>query len=258
MECVQNDENDSVYSDTGSHFSQDPELLKYLASRGGAERGNIADDKTPVSSRSNSCSSNDSEDSALARYLACRGGKERGNIADTLGNQPETASEAETEKEMKIAPRKSAIVFLAKDKNKMRKQSHQDQADDAYARSCARNRQRRGAIQQGKDDFAQLMEIAALKTSRGLPCNPKNGKVSNLNLQELNYRERKIESLMQQSSCKLSPEQAKDLLMCKYLRLTDGNISSLKMNAMLGMLDTTFHPHLSNQQLESMYEDLLT
>ena len=71
-------------------------------------------------------------------------------------------------------------------------------------------------IQKHSDESRQAHQLAALlDQERGLPCHTKNGKQSQSNLAELNYRERKRESLLQQHGAHMTPEEAHQMLRCK-------------------------------------------
>merc|ERR1711881_122352 len=103
-----------------------------------------------------------------------------------------------------------------------------------YASKFTRNKTRRGAMIMGKNkkDQKQMLEMAALlDRERGLPCKSKKGVCSRSNQAEINYRKRKRESLLQQTGKQLSPEEANEMLMCNYLRLTPSNV-------LLAMVDT--------------------
>lgn len=140
-----------------------------------------------------------------------------------------------------------------------RKNCHFDEelADELvfqYARSCKRFKERRQtAAVQDFDEEADILELSMLlDKTRGLPCKTKRGKASQVNLFELNYRDRKRECLLQKSVGGLSPDQAYDMLMCKYLRLTPSNIDALETMAMYGGYDISLHPHMSEEQLDDM------
>merc|ERR1712159_715583 len=154
---------------------------------------------------------------------------------------------------------KSTVAFMPKasPSKERRKAIHgQDTLDQQYAKQFRRNSQRRGAICKAKEDHKQAIELQALlDTERGLPCKTKNGSQSSANLAEINYRERKREALIQEKGQTITPEQAYDLLMCKYVRLTPSNIESLKLTARFGGYDTQFHPHMTEDELSEHIED---
>merc|ERR1712159_97215 len=154
---------------------------------------------------------------------------------------------------------KSTVAFMPKEspsKERRKAVYGQDTIDQQYAKQFRRNSQRRGAICKAKEDHKQAIELQALlDTERGLPCRTKNGNQSASNLAEINYRERKREALIQEKGQTITPEQAYDLLMCKYVRLTPSNIESLKLTARFGGYDTQFHPHMTEDELSEHIED---
>ena len=115
-----------------------------------------------------------------------------------------------------------------------------------YAKSMSRNLSRKSMNASLDDDIDEnlLIQLALLlDTTKGLPCKTKKGKISKTNEFELNYRDRKRMSLINEVSNELTPEQAMNLLNCKYLRLTESNIESLEKLCEKGGYDVSFHPH---------------
>merc|ERR1712071_718082 len=127
-----------------------------------------------------------------------------------------------------------------------------------YSRQFGRNRKRRGGINKASADQHQAHQLAALlDQERGLPCQTKNGATSTSNLAELNYRERKRESLVQQHGKSMTPDEAHQMLMCKYMRLTRSNVEALKRIASFGGYDTQFHAHMSEEDLQLNFRNFM-
>ena len=126
-----------------------------------------------------------------------------------------------------------------------------------YARSLQRNYSRRSSLHYGSDvDEEVVFEMAMLlDKTRGLPCKCKKGKVSASNLFELNFRERKRQSLVDSISSEMTPEKAFDLLNCKWLRLTKSNVEQLEYLSACGGYDTRFHPH-KEIEIENFFDNL--
>jgi len=155
---------------------------------------------------------------------------------------------------------KSTVAFMQDGQRATIKNSEQSVKIDSfeleYAKKFQRNNRRRGAISKTNDDHKQAIELQALlDTERGMPCKTRNGKMSASNLAEINYRERKREALIQEKGQNLTPEAAYDMLMCKYVRLTQSNIQALKLTARFGGFDTQFHPHMTEAELGEHIED---
>lgn len=132
-----------------------------------------------------------------------------------------------------------------------------DRRVTAYARSSKRQMARTSIAPKSlANDEDILFELALLMDkTRGLPCKTKKGKVSATNLFELDYRERKRQSLVDSISNEITPEKAFNLLNCKYLRLTEDNIKTLEMVCEAGGYDSSIHPH-KEIDIERIFEDL--
>ena len=126
-----------------------------------------------------------------------------------------------------------------------------------YAQNFQRNAKRRQSITKSEVDQNTILQMAALlDQERGLPCNTKKGKVSTMNQQEINYRQRKREALLKGISPSLTPDEAYNMLNTKYLRLTESNIEALEDLAMCGGFDVSIHAHLSEDRLSEVMSSM--
>lgn len=112
----------------------------------------------------------------------------------------------------------------------------------------AENLKKRKTTVRSESEHERILQIQALKdNTRGMPCRPKGDNNSLMNMNEINFRERKVESLMNLEGREMSLSEKKDMLFCSYLRLTPTTVETLLED--LGLPKDTVHPHLSDLEM---------